>query len=258
MKIFNQSKQGLFGSSFNWVNARLPYLHKNKIYPSWDIRNINHGDPADKDRVIPHIIKPKQESKNSGESINLLDIERHQYEDFEEANFYFNHYFEFTDDIIRLSNSISKDFRNCLGLHLRGYDKSLKKDKENVPISNEEYILKVKKFSESHFFDGVFVLSDDAKLKSFLSKQISSLFNIPIFKTPFKTIYHMEQKGRKDKLQLTKESVAEMLALSKCKLVLKNQSAFSSWAKIINPSIEMYRVSKCKKTWFPDYYLPEL
>ena len=258
MRVLSYSDHGLFGSTMNWINARLPYLYKNKIYPSWDIRNTNHGDPTDKDRIIPYIIKPKQEAAGSKETVNLLDIERHQYTDFKDASFYFNHYFEFPNDIIELSNSISKNFNNCLGLHLRGYDKLLEKDKENIPISNDDYILKVKKFSELNSFDSVFILSDDVELKNFLSTQISSLFNVPILKTSFKTIHHIDQKDRNDKLQLTKESVAEMLALSKCSSVIKNQSAFSSWAKIINPSINMLRVSKCKQDWFPDHYLPEL
>lgn len=51
--------------------------------------------------------------------------------------------------------------------------------------------------------------------------------------------------------------VAEMLILSRCSHVLKNHSAFSSWAKIVNPDSNMYRISKCKNDWFPDYYLPE-
>lgn len=258
MNITNYSEQGLFGSTMNWINSRLPYLYKNDIYPSWDIRNINHGDPDDLNRIIPEIIAPNHDSNSSNEDVDLLDVERFQYENFDDAHFYFNHFFSFSEDIVGLSKSISKDFKNCLGLHLRGYDKSLTNDKENIPISNQDYISKVKKLTETHSFESIFILSDDPGLKSFLSEQISSIFNVPIFQSPFKPIYHIDQKNRPDKLQLTKESVAEMLALSKCKLVLKNQSAFSSWAKILNPSIEMYRVSKCKRTWFPDYYLPEL
>ncbi len=258
MKIISYSKQGLFGSTMNWINCRLPYLYQNKIYPSWDIRNINHGDPRDLNRIIPEIIIPNHKSNSSDKATELLNIERCDYKNFNDAHFYFNHFFSFNKDILNLSKNISKDFKNCLGLHFRGYDKLSSKDKENIPISNEDYILKVKELSEIHSFESIFILSDDPALKSFLFEQISSIFNVPIFQSPFKTIYHLDQKTRPDKLQLTKESVAEMLALSKCKLVLKNQSAFSSWAKIINPSIGMYRVSKCKQTWFPDYYLPEL
>ena len=258
MNINSYSKQGLFGSTMNWINARLPYLYKNNIYPSWDVRNINHGDPGNLNRIIPEIIIPNHDSNSSNKDIDLLDIERFDYKDFNDAHFYFNHFFSFSQDIISLSKNISKDFKNCLGLHLRGYDKSSPKDKENIPISNQDYILKIKKLAETHSFETIFILSDDPGLKLFLSEQVSSIFDVPIFQSPFKPIYHINQKDRLDKLDLTKESVAEMLALSECKLVIKNQSAFSSWAKIINPSIEMYRVSKCKQTWFPDYYLPEL
>jgi hypothetical protein len=242
----------------NWINCRLPYLYKKQIYPSWDIRNANHGDPKDLNRIIPEIIVPNHERNSTDNPIDLLDIERFDYEDFNHAHFYFKHFFKFNEEIISLSKEISKDFKNCLGLHLRGHDKALKKDKENIPISNEDYILKVKTLANTKSFDSVFILSDDPNLKIFLSETISSIFNVPIFQSPFKPMHHIDQKNRADKLDLTKESVAEMLALSECSLSIKNQSAFSSWAKIINPSIEMYRVSKCKQTWFPDYYLPEL
>lgn len=258
MIVFNESKEGLFGSSLNWINARLPYLYKNKIYPSWDIRNVNHGDVADKNRIIPHIIKPKQEDTVSTERVNLLDIDRHQYTDFEEANFYFNHYFKFDQSIIDLSSEICEPFNNCLGIHFRGNDKSRKNDKENIPIDNEAYIKKIKLFAEKHDFESVFVLSDEIALKEFLKYEISDAFDCPVFFTDLKPVFHLSQKSLKNKLELTKNSVAEMLVLSKCKYVLKNQSAFSSWAKIVNPKIKMYRTSKCKQDWFPDYYLPEL
>lgn len=258
MNVVSYSKRGLFGSTMNWINCRLPYLYKNNIYPSWDIRNINHGDPNNSNRIIPEIIIPNHDSNSPNDDVDLLDIERLDYKDFNDAHFYFNHFFKFSEDIISLSKNISKNFKNCLGLHLRGYDKSLRNDKENIPIRNQDYILKVEKLAKTHSFETIFILSDDPVLKSFLSERIQSIFDVPIFQSPFRPIYHIDQKNRSDKLQLTKESVAEMVALSKCKFAIKNQSAFSSWAKIINPSIEMYRVSKCKQTWFPDYYLPEL
>ena len=257
MKIFNESKEGLFGSSMNWINARLPYLYKNKIYPSWDIRNVNHGNPSDQDRITPHIIEPKKQNANLGETVNLLDIERYQYTDFSEASFYFNHYFELHQSIIDLSFEICKPFDNCLGIHFRGNDKSRKNDKENVPIDNYAYIEKIKLFAERYDFESVFVLSDEVALKEFLKNKILKMFNVPVFFTNLEPVFHLSQKSLDNKLELTKNAVAEMLVLSRCKYVLKNQSAFSSWAKIINPEIKMYRTSKCKQDWFPDYYLPE-
>lgn len=258
MKIFNKSKEGLFGSSMNWINARLPYLYKNKIYPHWDIRNVNHGNPSDQDRITPHIIEPKKQNANPGETVNLLDIERYQYTDFNEASFYFNHYFELNQSIIDLSFEICKPFDNCLGIHFRGNDKSRKNDKENVPIDNYAYIEKIKLFAERYDFESVFVLSDEVALKEFLKNEILKMLNVPVFFTNIEPVFHLSQKTLDNKLELTKNAVAEMLVLSRCKYVLKNQSAFSSWAKIINPEIKMYRTSKCKQDWFPDYYLPEL
>jgi len=156
-----------------------------------------------------------------------------------------------------LSFEICKPFDNCLGIHFRGNDKSRKNDKENVPIDNYAYIEKIKLFAERYDFESVFVLSDEVALKEFLKNEILKMLNVPVFFTNIEPVFHLSQKTLDNKLELTKNAVAEMLVLSRCKYVLKNQSAFSSWAKIINPEIKMYRTSKCKQDWFPDHYLPE-
>lgn len=257
MKIFNESKEGLFGSSLNWINARLPFLYKNGIYPNWDIRNINHGNPLDQNRITPYIIRPRKLTTNLDKTTELLDIERHQYIDFKEANFYFNHYFEFDKSIIDLSFEICESFDNCLGIHFRGNDKSRKNDKESIPIDKGTYIRKIKLFAERYKFESVFILSDEPFLKEFLKNKISKMLGVPVFFTNLKPVFHLSQKSLDNKLELTKSAVAEMLILSRCKYVLKNHSAFSSWAKIINPDIKMYLVNECKNNWFPDHYLPK-
>jgi hypothetical protein len=258
MKITNNNNGGLFGGPLNWINARLPYLYKNSIYPSWDIRNSNHGDPNDLNRITPHIITPLKESTKSGQEIDLMDIKKTTYTSFKEANFYFFHYFKFNDSILDLSFELCEPITsNCLGLHFRGHDKIYKNDKENVPIDMSTYLAKVEAFSKINSFDSIFLLSDDVRLKKELSLKIRSKFQIPVFETNLKPVFFASQKNRNDKLLLTRQAVAEMLILSRCSHVLKNHSAFSSWAKIVNPEINMYRISKCKNDWFPDYYLPE-
>ncbi len=254
MKIFNESKEGLFGSSLNWINARLPYLHKNKIYPEWDIRNINHGNPLDQDRIIPHIIKPKKQSKSSTETIELLDIERHKYTDFKEANFYFNEYFRFCSSI---TDQLDIDFipQKCLGIHFRGTDK-LTNNKDCKVIDLDNFLLKLNSFLKGRCFDSVFVISDDEDSKQTIIRLLKNL-GLAVLSTDSSPHFHKTLSSNPDKLTITKNSIIEMLLLSKCGCVIKSHSAFSSWAKIINPDLEMYRVNECKNNWFPDYYLPE-
>lgn len=48
-----------------------------------------------------------------------------------------------------------------------------------------------------------------------------------------------------------------MLALSKCKVVIKSSSSLSTFSKIINPSLKLYTVSAMKKNWFPHSYVEE-
>jgi hypothetical protein len=254
MIVYNESKEGLFGSSLNWVNARLPYLYKNKIYPSWDIRNINHGDPTDKDRIIPHIIKPKQEVAGSGKRVNLLDIERHQYTNFKDANFYFNHYFTFNKDILTHipDNLVPK---KCLGIHFRGTDK-LKNNGDCDVIRPSSFLSKLNEFLKKHDFKHAFVISDSPEYRGSIKDFVTN-FGIKVCSTDFLPHFHKSLPSNPDKLSITRSSIIEMLLLSKCDHVIKSHSAFSSWAKIINPEINMHRVNKCKNDWFPDYYLPE-
>ena len=103
----------------------------------------------------------------------------------------------------------------------------------------------------------VFLYRQTNFFKKFLKEELSNLADLKILYTDLTPTFHLKQQGLDNKLELTKSSVAEMLALSKCNHILKSHSAFSGWAKIINPQIKMYRVNKCKNNWFPDYYLPE-
>jgi hypothetical protein len=254
MKVFNESEEGLFGSSLNWINSRLPYLYKNKIYPHWDIRNVNHGNPSDQDRITPHIIKPKKQTTNSDTRVDLLSIERYQYTNFKEANFYFNEYFEFCPSI---TDQLDIDFipEKCLGIHFRGTDK-LTNNKDCKIINLTAFLLKLESFLKDRCFESVFVISDEADSKQTIISFVKNL-GVTVLSTHLPPHFHKTLASNPDKLSITKNSILEMLLLSKCGCVIKSHSAFSSWAKIINPSLEMYRVNECKNNWFPDHYLPE-
>jgi hypothetical protein len=69
-------------------------------------------------------------------------------------------------------------------------------------------------------------------------------------------------RNNPDILQNGKEAMIDMLCLSKCKMVLKTSSALSSFSKIINPDLKIYRVNACKMfadiPYFPDAYIPLL
>ena len=50
------------------------------------------------------------------------------------------------------------------------------------------------------------------------------MLNVPVFFTNIEPVFHFISKEQLDnKLELTKNAVAEMLVLSRCKYVLKNQ-----------------------------------
>ena len=58
------------------------------------------------------------------------------------------------------------------------------------------------------------------------------------------------------------EAMIDMLCLSKCNTVLKVSSALSSFSKIINPNLNIYRINAIKMytdiPYFPDSYIPLL
>lgn len=58
-------------------------------------------------------------------------------------------------------------------------------------------------------------------------------------------------KNHPNRDDLTNASIIDMLALSKCKTVIKSSSALSSFSKIINPFINLYTVSAMRCGWFP-------
>ena len=74
MKVYSSSDQGLFGSSLFWLLNRLPYFFEKKLYPSWEIKNINHGDPSKKDNIIPGILNPKRVDDLPRRRLNLDTI----------------------------------------------------------------------------------------------------------------------------------------------------------------------------------------
>ena len=256
MKVYSSSDQGLFGSSLFWLLNRLPYFFEKKLYPSWEIKNINHGDPSKKDNIIPGILNPKRVDDLPRRRLNLDTIPAYDFTNFQEANFYFNHYFEFNKEIIELSKHMSKDFTNTLGIHFRGNDKTTN-NHEAICINKNQFLKKIIEYIKNNKFESIFISSDEFFLKKFLKEELCNLADLKILCTDLTPTFHLKQQGLDNKLELTKSSVAEMLALSKCNHILKSHSAFSGWAKIINPQIKMYRVNKCKNNWFPDYYLPE-
>lgn len=61
-----------------------------------------------------------------------------------------------------------------------------------------------------------------------------------------------------DGFMLGRDAMLNCMALSRCDVVIKTPSILSGWAKIMNPALEMYLVTRpfSACTWFPDRALP--
>jgi hypothetical protein len=60
----------------------------------------------------------------------------------------------------------------------------------------------------------------------------------------------------KDNQALAKDAILDCLSLSRCRYALKCMSQLSAFAKVLNPELDIYRVSACKPSWFPEAYIP--
>ena len=59
--------------------------------------------------------------------------------------------------------------------------------------------------------------------------------------------------NNKDK---TEQAFIDCLCLSKCNYVLITNSALGAWSKILNPSLEIYKLQKNTMEWFPVNKIP--
>ena len=66
----------------------------------------------------------------------------------------------------------------------------------------------------------------------------------------------MEKHEATDNESTSKDAILDCLTLAKCRYGLKCMSQLSAFSKVINPDLEMYRISACKPGWFPEAYIP--
>ena len=259
-------KEGICGQSLTWLLEILYYLEKNNIYNIndnntkviFDINTLNNKN------LIPKFIQPRK-TYDIHTSVNLIEISLVHYktyvdgftlntENYKIANRIFNKYFKFNDFIIDEVNKLNIN-NNTLGIHYRGTDKNYDNYEANY-ISKEEMILIIQDYMKNNDVKKIFCCSDE---QSFVNEIIRLYPNLAIeYKQTRSTNsnnYGLHFYGKnccdKDRDNLTNSCIIDLLALSKCNTIIKTTSAFSSFSKILNPSIKLYTVSATKQPWFP-------
>lgn len=142
-----------------------------------------------------------------------------------------------------------------LGVHYRETDK-LTADWDTNPVSAEDMIAIITDFRRRRpDFARIFLATDDrtfaGRLRAGVDCEVINLGEVP---------FHKSEDGAGKGLGTATRALLDSVVLSRCAAVLKTSSALSSFAKIFNPQLEIYRCAASKRfadvPYFPVAYIP--
>ena len=148
----------------------------------------------------------------------------------------------------------------ALGLHYRGTDKNQSQVETNT-VTLEDFLALAEDFIVTHpDIKTLYVATDE---KNFLERIHAQHPSLRIIDSGAAS--HHKDGGIENNFQKGDHALLDCLLLSRCRYLVKCQSALSGFAKILNPQLEAYRVVANKLAWwtngipyFPDAYLPGL
>ena len=258
-------KEGLFGQVFLFVFEVLPYLDEAGIMPGWAIRSKLYGTPERDFVVIPGLLdlNYNPEIPESGFSdVSLKELRKRGTaalgNDWDYISKLWAKYFRIPGRIIERANIFPK-LDGALGLHYRGTDKN-KSTAETNFVSEVDFMELVGDFVGSHPDIRVILIASDES--SFVERVRAAYPNLEVLSSG--EVVHHKDTAHHDNFAKGDHAVLDCVLLSRCKYLLKCQSALSGFAKVLNPEIEAYRVSANKLArwnreipYFPDGYLPK-
>jgi len=258
MIIREKMKFGLYGQILLWVLEILPYLDTNNIKPKWDITSPYYGNIFGKHILLNYT------PDGSDDLINLTDIKSkyctHFGNDFNSANKLWNKYFRFSSNII---NEVDEyiaglDMKKTLGIHYRGTDKI---NTEGGYINTSIFCKIVNDYLTSNEIDNIIIFTDEKNamidIKNYYQDKYKIVYSEDLYNSDYNNI--LFSNNIKNNVNIDKhytDSLRDMIVLSKCNIIFKTASQLSAWPKILNPDIEIYRVSSFIHDWFPDSRIP--
>jgi hypothetical protein len=254
------SREGLFGQVFYHTFRILPYLYQKGIFPSWEIRSTQYGVPPDFITIPGALDIAYTAPQAPFRRVSLREIRRRHEKilgnDWAELSRIWCAYFRIPDRIQRTADQLVPRGR-VLGLHFRGNDKYTSLDTN--PISQESFLTLVHEFlTSAPPFDVIFAATDEFtfvdKLRAAVTLPVVNLGEVGFHKAPAQVIPLKEKTDR---------AVLDCVLLSRCSCVIATCSALSSFTKVLNPQIEIYRTSASKlfeanMPYFPVAYIPIL
>ena len=253
-------REGLFGNVFYHTFHILPYLYERGIFPAWEICSTQYGAAPDF-LTIPGALDIAYTAPQAPvRRFSLSELRRRHAKilgnDWAELSRIWHAYFRIPD---RIQQSADQHFPQgrVLGLHFRGNDKYTSLDTN--PISQEDFLTLVREFlATAPAFDVIFAATDEFsfvdKLRAAVDLPVINLGEVGFHKALNQTIPPTEKSDR---------AVLDCVLLSRCSCVIQTCSALSSFTKILNPDIEIYRTAASKlfavnMPYFPVAYIPIL
>ncbi len=249
--------EGLFGQVFLCVFEILPYLHNHGIFPDWRIRAAHYG--GSDGLVIPGALDLAYEVKTCPKKVidlgHLRNRHRHLLgNDWQGVSALWHAYFRIPEPVINEATSLGS-LSDVIGIHYRGNDKQTALWDTN-PVSHHDYLTIVRQFCEERpEFRRIFLATDDSNFYSFLKANIGleviNLGEVGFHKDPAASRFVDVKIHR---------AMLDCVLLSRCAVVLLTSSALPSFAKILEPNLEIYRVAASKiyatTPYFPVAYIP--
>lgn len=265
-RIVNQAEQlqeGLFGQVFLYIFEVLPWLDTHGLQPDWAVRSALYGRPEN-DLVVPGLLELNY-APPAGilPEENLLTLrERHSValgNDWDYVGELWKKYFRLSANVRRAAESYP-NLEGALGLHYRGTDKNTSLVETNY-VSAEDFLTLAGDFIAKHpAIRTVFLATDE---KGFVEKFRAQHPSLQVVNTG--EVTHHKHVGVQDDFAKGEHALLDCLLLSRCRYLLKCQSALSAFAKVLNPKLEAYRISANKLAYwnlgapyFPDGNLPKL
>jgi hypothetical protein len=257
--------EGLFGQVMLFIMEILPSFENIEPRPYFEIKSLKYGNAPDF-MVVPGAFDQVTTKQMNADHISLqyLRTKENLYvlgDDFNYANSLFTQYFlipetvtELVDNFITMSPNTN--FNNTLGIHYRGTDKNTDFTQTN-PVSME-YMCSIVSdiLKEKPYLNQIYLATDENEFISFLKTRLQG--TIPVLSCG-ETVF-WKAIDPENNISKAKEAVRDCVLLSKCKIVVKCQSALSAFSKVLNPSLEIYRISASKKfcdiPYWPDAYIP--
>jgi hypothetical protein len=254
-----QLQGGLFGQVVLWVFEILPWLRERRMFaPAWNICSHRYGLAPDR-QIIPGVFDPlvPPDQGTARKEVNLFTLRRYVCSylggDFELAHELWHSYFRVPSRIVNRADDV-KLTDNVLGVHYRGTDKTTAAWDTN-PVTAEDMLRLVVDFiGHRPALDALFVATDEARFLDLVRSKV----DLPVVNVGVGE--HHKQAARS--LLKADDALLDCLLLSRCRYVVQGSSALSAFAKVLNPSLQSYRVAASKLfapiPYFPVAYIPRL